>query len=432
MLASIFFGELMLRAPKYVLGKRRLLGQQPTLFPDKYREMLKAGKQIPQGALIKPRERRVSKRTPQELGIKFHADGSVEIPRYAGTETALKIDGFLRAKNQADAIRLAHHQIESVKSRSAQAQIIFDEVARLHYDLLHNWQGFSEPQRTAFRQYFLGIVEKLAKNPALLREEQKIHAVGRFATATRLLREGNVSASAATMGGIKNNMRNWTRKMQLQLPRLERRRALVVDRKFAVDTHIFVGAVDPMLAVFRRLGTAKPSDAQQIAARISSASKSLFATGLQAFKQPAIILKAASELAKKGDFTKARQYIRDANKKTLLAASPVSSIWPDKLAEISKSTDAGFKQAVLTNQLVLFHDMMPLWWQTRSTEKKQLILRTIAGLSALAQSTGNAEIAAQISASRSALGQEKLAAFADSFARAAIALKPELAKELGL
>ncbi len=412
----------------YMPSSRRLLGPKKILTEEQYRQLLRAGKNVPQGAAIQLGK--VPERTLKQLRIMFRADGSMELPYYAGPETKLRRVKILHPKTVPDAIRLVNHQIASVKSRAEQAGRIFDEVARLHWDLEHNWKRFNEAQRKAFTEYFYSILSQLAKNPTLLQDEHKIHAVQRFEIARQLLLKGNAPAAEATMAGIKNNMGNWLRKLKFQAPRLERRRSLVVDRKFQMDTRIF-SSVDSLIRVFNQLSAGvEARTREQVAKQLLVIKGNLYATGWKAFQQPAIIVEKAAALVAKGELAKARQYVRNANKKIILAASPISSIYPDKLREIMQSTDLQFKQNVLGNQTVLFHDMMQLWWNPKNKAKSKLVLETVTELSLLAANVGEKTVSGIIADSAKELQKNNLPGFLALFARAVVALKPEIAKEM--
>lgn len=407
---------------------KRLLGPKKVLTEAEYRQLLRAGRHIPQGALVQLGK--VPAKSLKRLKIRFRADGSVELPYYAGPEAKLHRVKILHPKTVPEAIRLVNHQISSVKLRAEQARMIFDEVARLHWDLEHKWRSFNEMQRNAFTEYFYNLLGHLAKNPTLLQDEHKIHAGQRFERARQLLQEGNVGAASATMAGIKNNMRNWLRKLRLQAPRLERRRSLVVDRKFQMDERIF-SSVDSLIRIFNQLVAGiEPRARERVAKNLSQTAKRLYATGLSAFNPPAIIVKKAADLVRKGKLAKARIYVKDANKKIILAASSISSIYPDKLREIKQSRDLQFKEAVLGDQTVLFHDMMPLWWNPKNRAKSELILETVTELSLLAGNLGKKDVAGQIADAVGELQKNNLPSFVSSFARAAVSLRPELAKEM--
>ncbi len=413
---------------KYAPGSRRLLGPKKVLPEQQYRGLLKQGKPVPQGAQVrfeKPKESSLEK-----LNVWFKADGTVMLPQYAGPEGKIALARIIKAKTVPDAVRLVSHQIESVKSRIGQSKMIFDEVSRLHYDLEHSWKNFNAQQKKSFSQYFAGMLGQLAKNPALLVDENKIHACERFVIATELLRQGNSPAASATMAGIKNNMKNWLRKLEQQLPRLQRRQALVIDQKFEREKRIW-GSVDAVSSVFSLLAKQPTKALQHNAAhRLDWVSRMLFATGWSSFKQPAIIISKAAALAREGKFEKAREYLKNANKKIVLAASPISSIYPKNLETIMKSTDLDFKKKVLTNQAVLFHDMMQLWWNPKNRQKSSLIMETVGALSALSKSLGRDDIARLVSKAKAELEKNNVQSFADYFALAAVKLNPELAKEL--
>ncbi len=413
---------------KYAPGSKRLLGPKKFLLEQQYRERLWQDKPVPQGVQVK--FGKPKKSSLERLKVWFQPDGTVLLPRYSGLETKISMVGFSQAKNVPDAVRLMYHQIESVKSRIGQSKMIFDEVSRLHYDLEHSWKNFNAQQKKSFSQYFAGILGQLAKNPALLVDENKIQACERFVVATEFLKRGNNPAASATIAGIKNNMKNWLRKLQQQLPRLKRRQALVVDQKFEREKRIW-GSVDSISRVFAELARPKTKALQDSAAqRLELASSMLFATGWAAFKQPAIIVSKAAALAKNGNFAKAREYLKGANKKIVLAASPISSIYPENLKTIMKSTDAKFKKEVLLNQTVLFHDMMQLWWNPKNRQKSALILESINILSAIANGINRKDAAQLISSARKDLENNNIVSFADYFSRAAVSLEPKLAKKL--
>lgn len=412
---------------RYVPSGRRLIGPKVELTEEEYRKRIAQGQPIPQGARVKT-SRPLPQRSARELRIKFHLDGSIEIPQYEGPEGRLKRARYLKTKNAAEAARLVHHQVMSVRSRIGQAKAIFDQVARMHNDIERFWGKFNANQKASFTDYFASILGRLAKNPLLLRDENKIHAAERFMTAVRLLQEGNSPGASATMRGIKNNMLNWLRKLERQLPRLERRRALVVDQKFQREARIW-GAVDSLRAAFQLLKQALP-DRQGALARLENAKRLLYATGWSAFRQGEKIVENTIPLVRKGDFAKARSYIADIDRKMVIAASPISSIYPDKLAEICQSRDSAFRETVLANQSVLYHDMMELWWNPKNRQKSSLILESITGISRLAESCGKAREAELIARARQALEAGNAAESAELFAQAASSLRPELAKEL--
>ncbi len=288
----------------------------------------------------------------------------------------------------------------------------------MHYDLEHQWKKFNPAQKKSYTKYLTELLGKLTKNPLLLKEENKIRAVQRFNNAKQLLEKGNFPAASAVLRGIENDMQNWLRKMKLQSTRLERRRSLVVDKKFQKDERIF-SALDSMINVFNQLRQGiEPRARQRVAGTLSSIKRKLFATGLSKFKSAGIIIEKAAELVKKGEITKARSYIKNANKKTVAAASEISSIYPDKLMRIGKSTDLKFKTTVLANQTLLFHDMMSLWWIPKNKAKKKLILETITELSSLAESTGKKEVSRIILNAKIQLTENKIQVFTELFEKA--------------
>jgi hypothetical protein len=353
----------------------------------------------------------------------------MEFPFYSGPEGKLKVR-FIHTKTIPEGVRLVYHQIESVKTRTQQAKKINDLLERLHFDLFYKWNKFNSAQKNAFTEYVHGLIGKLAQNPLLLKDENKIHAIERLENAGNLLIEGKATAASAVIRGIKNNMGNWLRKLELQNSRLERRRSLVTDKKFQKDVKIF-SAVDEMLALFTQLRNGiEPRSKGKVADNLLGTAKKLYSTGLKRFKQPGIIIEKAAELVKQGNYTKARVYIKDANKKTVLAASEISSIYPDKLKEIIKSKDLAFKEKVLENQVVLFHDMMALWWNPKNKVKTELITETTTELSLLAESIGRKDVGESITKARTRLGKNNLVSFGEFFAEAGIALNPSLAKVL--
>ncbi len=413
-------------AKKYVPPKKRLIGGKFVLTEAEYRKRLNQGKPVPKGAKITLGK--VPAKSLKELKVRFLTDGSIEFPVYTGSEGKLKIVRKIKTKTIPEGVRLIYHQIESVKSRIGQARKIFDEVSRLHWGLEYGWKKFNSNQKKAFIEYFNGISGQLAKNPLLLKEEQKIQAIERFKTATKLLEKGNHTAASSTTRGIKNNMLDWLRKLKLQSKFLERRRKLVVDKKFEKDTRIFFAA-DLLTKIFRKLKGQNPN-LKEITRQLSSAQKMLYATGLSKFKQAGIIIGKAAELTEKNQLKKAKEYIRDANKKILLAASSISSIYPDKLENIRKSTDIKFKQTVLENQSLLFHDMIKYWWKPKNQRKRNLILNSIEKLSLLAENLERKDVSTNISKAKKELEKNNLISSTEFFANAAINLNPSLAKEL--
>ena len=417
----------MARPGKYKPGKKKLLVQTPLFSEKEYRERLKKGKPLPQGARV--RFKKPKPLSAEALGIVFRADGTVEIPRYAGSEGALHVVGTLHAKTAPDAVRLVQHQLDSVKSSVDSARIVIDTVARLHADLEYRWKGFDGPTQKAFIEYSSGVIGLLAKNPELLKEEQKIHACYRLGRAAELLQQGNGTAAETTLASIQRNMHNWLRKLEPQFKNLQRRKAAVVDKYFFKQTRIW-GAVDSLINIFGRLSSTR-ADKRALASMLLGARDNLFRTGLQAFKQPAKVIESAARYVEKGDIEKAKKAIKKANQLILLAASPISSIYPEKLRLIIKSTEPELdKQAILANQAVLFHDMLNDWWRPRNAQKSALMLETITELSRLAENIGRSDAARLIASARSELEQNRLSLSIDSFARAAVSLKPGLAKEM--
>ena len=413
----------------YRPGRRKIAIVRPVLPEVQYRRLIAQGKPIPQGTQIiqKP----PSSKSTRQLRIRFGEDGSVELPHYSGEEGRRKKVTMLHVQNVPDAIRLVHHQIASVKSRVEQAGRILEEVSRLHYDLLNRWKGFNDRQRRAFTKYFFGLTEELAKNPMLLSDESKIHAIERFGKAQELLNEGKTNAAAAVMGGIESNMLNWTRKMKMQLPRLERRRAAVIDKKFEKDTRIF-GSVDAMIRIFNQLrGEVGLPERLRIAKELRSISRRLYSIRWKPISQSGIIVARAAELAEKGNLAKAREYVKDANKKTILAASGVSSIYPEKLRELGRSTDEKFKKKVLENQISLFHDMMEVWWNPKNSEKSALIGETVEELGSMAKSLGRSE-SAILEKSAGELRKNNLEGFMQAMEGALTTLSPNPAKNSNL
>ncbi len=407
---------------KYVPGIKKLPGPKVVLSYAEYTRLLRAEKPVPRGAQLALAE--VPETTLGKLKIRFHADGTIEFPYYKGPEGKLKRVRFIRTKTIPSGVRLVYHQIESVKSRIIQAERIFDEVSKLHFDLEHKWNRFNTAQKRAFSLYFNGLLGELAQNPNLLQEENKIHACKRFQRARELLGEENPSAASAAMRAIKNDLLDWKRKLKLQTPRLERRRSMVVDRKFQKDLRIF-RAVDTLRSVMNSLRTGiEARSRERIARELLSAVRDLNATGLSKFKQAGIIAKKAAEFIRKGNLAKAGEYIRAANKKTVLAASPISSIYPDKLREIQRSVDSGFKRTVLTNQIVLFHDMMEFWWNPKSRPKTQLILETVTELAELAKNMKIKHVPEMLLSAKKELEKNNLVSFALLSAKAAAELEP--------
>ncbi|MFH1256260.1 MAG: hypothetical protein V1494_03110 [Candidatus Diapherotrites archaeon] len=412
----------------YKPGKAKLPTSRIVLTEAEYRLLLSQGKPVPQGAelIASP----VMQKTAKQLRIRFHADGSMEIPYFYGPEGKLRVR-FLRPSTILKGIRLVSHQIKSVRSKIGQGEQILDIVSRMHHDLEKYWQSYNQKQRAAFTQYFGELSTALAKNPALLVDENKIHAIERFENARRLISEGNASAASATIRGIENNLKNWLRKLRLQQPRLLRRRALVIDKKFQKDARIF-DSLDTLIKLFNKIPKAKnnPRLRESIAGELLSVKGNLFATGLSAFKQQGKIAEKAAALVREGDLAKAKGYIRDINKGITIAASKISPIYPDKLVEIKRSTDAKFKQTVLERQTVIFHDMLEEWFNPKEREKTKLMLETIRELSSLAESIGKNGAARYISRAAEEFGAGNVFAATRSFENAAVAVNPSLAKEL--
>lgn len=412
---------------RYVPGKRRLVGPVPRLTEAQYRDLLRQGKPVPQGARVKfgkPRQR-----SAEELGIRFREDGSVEIPRYTGPEGALVIAGYSTTRDIPTTVRFAQHQLESVRAKAGTAKIVFDTVARIHYDLEHRWKTFNEAQRASCVAYSLGVIGLLAKNPDLLREEQKIQACSMLERAAELLKDGNAPAAEATLLGVKNRLGNWSRKLDAQNVMLQRRRKLVVDRYFQKETRIW-GTVDSLITAFARLGYKFQPKALQ--ARLLGARDNLYRTGMRVFRQPAKIIESAASYVGKGEVDKAKKAIRRANQLIVLAASPISSIYPDKLKMLILSREPELdKKGILSNQAVLYHDMLALWWNPRFAQKTALMLDAVRELSNLAENIGRKDVAQMISEARRSLEENNIDSAAGAFARAAVALKPELAEELG-
>lgn len=413
----------------YRPGGKKIPGANVVLSQEKYNKIIAEGGKVPRGAQV--RFRAAGDRPLSGLKVRFHTDGTMEIPVYGGREGKLRVARFLHADNIADGVRQAFHQIESVGSRIRQAEMIECQLASVHFDLVNRWQKFGKGERESFREYFTGIAGGLAKNPLLLREEKKISAIGRFGQASELLKEEKAGAAAAVIEAIRNDMGDWLRKLGNQQRFLERRRKLVVDKKFVRDTRIF-GALDTLLANFNALASAgtETKARGRIAKELEGAQKRLYSLRLKPFSQAGIIVGRAAELVRKGEVKKAMEYIRDANKKIILAASPVSPVYPEKLREIARSKDSAFKEEVLANQGVLFHDMMPLWCREGGKAKRELILETMGELSALAQGLGKKEIAGLFSDAATALKNNGITMCTERLALAAAGLNPELAKRL--
>ncbi|MFH1663701.1 MAG: hypothetical protein ABH986_02745 [archaeon] len=257
---------------KYVPPKKRMLREkQPVMTEQQYRELLEKGKIIPRGTNVKLKP--AKPKTTEELKIKFHSDGNIEIPFYKGNEASLEITRMLRPKTIPEGVRLVYHQIESVKTRAGKAQKIFDEISRLQWDLQFKWKKFNAMQKKAFTEYFTGILARLAKNPLLVSEEQKLNSIKRFETAGQLLREGKYTSASASMRGIKNDMLDWTRKLRFQEKYLERRRKAVIDKKFETDTRLF-SAIDSIRSIYIELGRSDAANKRNtIADKILKAKK---------------------------------------------------------------------------------------------------------------------------------------------------------------
>ncbi len=418
------------KKPKYVPPKKGIKREpRKTITETEYHEMIRKGKKIPRGTKVitgKPQQKK-----PEELGIIFRSDGSIEIPVYAGKEGQIQKARVLKPKTIPEGVRLVFHQIESVQSRLGQAQQIFELISRLQWDLNYKWNKFNSAQKKAFTEYFAGVSGQLTKNPVLLTEENKINAIKRIEKAKELLEKGNASAALASMRGIKNDLLDWTRKMKFQTKYLKRRKKIVIDKKFEKDTTIF-SAIDSLRSIFSELG--KPDAGKKrntIAAKIRAASKKFYLTGLKAFRQSAIITGKAAELAEKGEIQKAREYIRTANKKAVTEASSISSVYPDKLREIMQSKDHAFKEKVLSNQAELYYDMISYWWPKKgNTAKRKLIFDSVKELSGIAASTGKELEASMISDAAKKLEKNDLAGFSDLMLATAIKLNPSLTKEI--
>lgn len=406
---------------RLIPGNRRLLGQKLTLTEAEYRNRLSLGKKIPQGALVKF-EKPVA-RTAEELGISFRADGSVVIPRFKGPEGALVSDKPLVAKTAPDAVRLVGHQLESVASRIGQAKLVFDSAARIHYALEHDWKNFSPAQRKAFVEYSAGITGLLARKPGLLGEKQKIEAISALERATSLLQQGNSPAASAELRKLKNRMLNWKRKLEAQYPRLQRRRAVVIE-KFSQKEKRIWNSIDSLIDVFGKLSSAKVEQ-KVLSARVLAVRDNFYWTGLQGFKQAAKVAESAALYVEKGDFAKAKTAIKKANQLAVLAASPLSSINSDKLKLIIKSPEKEFKQTVLANQALLYSDMLQSWWNPRNTQKTSEMLEAVTELSRTAENLERKDAAQLISDARTALTKNLVLDSIQLFSRAAALLKPE-------
>jgi len=397
----------------YFPGKRRSNLKPPIISEKDYRKLIAEGKRIQAGTKVT--QPVVSEKSLRQVGIRFNPDGSITIPFYAGQDANVHKAGVRTVKSIPQGVRMVHHQIETVKLRSTQAKMICDEVSHLHWNLNHNWKGFSLEQKSAFTKYFFGLIEKLSKNPVFLRDPNKIHAAERFVSTVKLLKENNESAAAATMIGIAHNMMNWSRKMTLQLPRLERRMSLVVGKKFEMDTKIF-SSVDALRLIYNQLSHGiEQRSINVVTNELRKSVRDLEATGLSVFKTQAMTVKQATTLLEQGKLNEARTAIKSANRGIVLEASKMSSIYPDKLSEVRRSNDAGFKTMVLSNQLNLFKDMMYLWWNPKNKAKSKIILETISELSKLAEDSKRTEIAKAIKDAHYSLENNSVENFAACF-----------------
>ncbi|MCR4368791.1 MAG: hypothetical protein NUV67_02690 [archaeon] len=406
-------------------GKKRIVGTITTLTEAQYRHHLRQGIRIPQGTeLVLGRVRHAD---AKYLKIRFFAEGGVEVPYFYGEEGNLKVR-FLHAQSVNDAIRLVSHQIGSVKTNIGQAKALLDTIERLHFDVYHNYGEYADRERTKFREYFQSLLGELSGHPLFMRDKNKVEFAERIEKATKLLEEGNVVAASGTVVGLKNNLRNLIRKLSLQEPRLVRRRSLVVDKKFERDSRIF-GALDLIISAHASLGLSSAEHAG-VSKSLARAEKLLYATGWKAFRQPAIILEKAAEKVHAGELKKARDYLKDANRKIVISASSIASIYPQNLRRISQSRDEKFKQEVLSNQLLVFHDMMPIWMEGANAAKRNLILSTLSEQASFARGFGKNEVAQLIESARGELENGNLVACSEFFSRAALKLDPEKGKEL--
>ena len=428
---------MVLKKEIYKPGKERHHYPGPVLTPASYYRLVRA-KKVPRGASV---ESFVAKeKTAAELGIIFRSDGRVEIPRHVGIEGKVKESKPALARNIAFGIKSVYHQINGVKENIYKTEKLYDILTRVNYDLVEHWSGYSEEKKNSFVEYFGNLLTELSKRPELVKHENKTEMVGRIKNAISLMKQKNSKAAAAKIAGIKNDALDLLRIQNMQLPYLERRKRLLEKEKFRRDKIIFE-SIEPLSDAYYGLSEQlNYSELNKVAETLSVPRNNLFNAEWQEFRQPSFLIsKAIKELYKAGrtndsvikekEITVAKKLIRRAFNLTTEKVSKITMFKPDMLALVTGAGAKELKTSVLSNQTLLFRDLVEVWWEPKIQERRQMIIDSAEKLSVLALKNDESFAKQLIDDAVSFLRKNDINSALISFDKAVVMINPDVKRK---
>ncbi len=158
---------------------------------------------VHRGTIVPPKAKKTT--VPEMNKIEFLPDGRVKKTRLRekdgkpGEFEKGKIDEM---KNAQTALRQASHKIKSLGSEIERELEAQRDIAGVHAEIKNKWNRMNPNQKESVKNYLLGIMNGLSKNPGAVKRTEKRKALNAIKNAIELLEEKKIGGYPAACAGL--------------------------------------------------------------------------------------------------------------------------------------------------------------------------------------------------------------------------------------